>query len=345
MRQAIGLETPGGADWAGIHGQQYALLQHRVTVRVAIHVVAFALVAAALHATLSIVFLGVWGAALAVALGAAARADLSLCDADNRQVSCREMKRTRWLTAVKAGVWAVATVACAIVAPLTATQLLWTVCAVLVLASTASRYSAPLSSIAFAAVVGLGGVLAGLVTFDWTLACIAALTTFLASFGIVESARVAVSARMAEQAMQEKSEVVSMLLREFAEGQADWLWQVDTRRRLQAVSPRFAFALGKDPREAEGQSFLQLISGEGWKTGHFPQSLHELADRLKRKENFSNLMVTRLGRGTSAMVGAFGHADHRRGGQLPGLPRGRVRRHRTARNLRRRSNISRATTR
>jgi len=82
-----------------------------------------------------------------------------------------------------------------------------------------------------------------------------------------------------------------MLLREFEEGQADWLWQIDPRRRLKSVSPRFAFSLGKQPSEIEGESFLQLISGDGWKTGRFPPSLHELADKLKRKKNFSNLVV------------------------------------------------------
>jgi diguanylate cyclase (GGDEF)-like protein/PAS domain S-box-containing protein len=117
------------------------------------------------------------------------------------------------------------------------------------------------------------------------------MTTLLAIFGVIESARIRVAARLAESAMQEKSEVVSMLLREFEEGQADWLWQIDPRRRLKSVSPRFAFSLGKQPSEIEGESFLQLISGDGWKTGRFPPSLHELADKLKRKKNFSNLVV------------------------------------------------------
>ena len=31
------------------------------------------------------------------------------------------------------------------------------------------------------------------------------------------------------------------------EGEADWLWQVDTNRRVRSASPRFAYALGRDP--------------------------------------------------------------------------------------------------
>ncbi len=291
VRQAIGLDTPNGADWAAIHGPQYALLQNRIAMRVAVHLIAFVLVVGALLGSLPIALLGVWGFLLAVSVGAATHADLSLRNADNRPVSAKGMERHARFTAGKAAVWAAGIVICALVADVRSTELVWAVAAMLVLASTASRYSAPLSSIVFAGVMGMGGLAAGLLTLNWPLAAVAVLTTLMASFGTIESARIAVAARLAELAMQEKSEVVSMLLREFEEGKADWLWQIDTRRRLKAVSPRFAFALGKEPREIEGQSFLQLISGDGWKTGQFPHSLHELAERLKRKENFSDLVV------------------------------------------------------
>lgn len=104
-------------------------------------------------------------------------------------------------------------------------------------------------------------------------------------------AGVFLTARIAEAAMAEKSEVVSMLLREFEEGEADWLWQIDPSRRVRSASPRFAFALGMSPEEIEGKPFIQLIAGEAWDTGQFPSSLHDLAERLKRRESFSNLLV------------------------------------------------------
>jgi diguanylate cyclase (GGDEF)-like protein/PAS domain S-box-containing protein len=91
--------------------------------------------------------------------------------------------------------------------------------------------------------------------------------------------------------MAEKNEVVSLLLREFEEGEADWLWQVDASRRVRSISPRFAFALGIAPDQIDGKPFIQLIAGEAWDTGQFPSSLHDLAERLKRRESFSNLLV------------------------------------------------------
>ena len=89
----------------------------------------------------------------------------------------------------------------------------------------------------------------------------------------------------------EHDKTVSLLLREFEDAGADWLWQIDTQRRIAAPSPRFAHAIGRTGEELAGCSFLQLLAGEQWETGKFPQALHELANRLNRKESFSNLLV------------------------------------------------------
>ena len=96
---------------------------------------------------------------------------------------------------------------------------------------------------------------------------------------------------MSSNVLQEKSETVSLLLREFEDSGADWLWQTDTSRCAIHVSPRFAFALGLSPNEANGQPLLKLIAGDAWETGKYPSSLHDLAERLKRREPFSNLIL------------------------------------------------------
>ena len=290
-RQVIGLEAPEGSDWGVVHGQQYALLQERVKVRIGLHLTSFLLVAVTLYGSLPTVVLGLWGLALLVAVGFASRSDLGLGDADNRFIELAEMKSHAMATGTKGAVWSAGMLACAWLADPASVVLVWAVVAMLVVASSASRFGAPLSSITFTLGAGVGGLAASLITAQYGLAVVVLMTTLLAIFGVIESARIRVAARLAESAMQEKSEVVSMLLREFEEGQADWLWQIDPRRRLKSVSPRFAFSLGMEPGQIEGQSFLQLISGDGWKTGRFPPSLHELADKLKRKKNFSNLVV------------------------------------------------------
>jgi diguanylate cyclase (GGDEF)-like protein len=91
--------------------------------------------------------------------------------------------------------------------------------------------------------------------------------------------------------LAEKSEVVSLLLREFEEGGSDWLWQTDALRRISGVSSRFAETLGMQPSQMEGASLVQILAGSGWADGRFAAGLHSLADHLKRRESFSNLAL------------------------------------------------------
>jgi diguanylate cyclase (GGDEF)-like protein len=91
--------------------------------------------------------------------------------------------------------------------------------------------------------------------------------------------------------LAEKSEVVSLLLREYEVGGSDWLWQTDTLRRISGVSSRFAETLGVAPAQLEGVSLVQILAGSGWDNGRFAAGLHNLADHLKRRESFSNLVL------------------------------------------------------
>lgn len=91
--------------------------------------------------------------------------------------------------------------------------------------------------------------------------------------------------------LEEKSEVVSLLLREYEDGASDWLWQTDVNRRLNGVSARFAESLGREPAQLEGMLLVQLLAGKAWESGSFDAGLHGLADHLKRRESFSNLVL------------------------------------------------------
>lgn len=115
--------------------------------------------------------------------------------------------------------------------------------------------------------------------------------TVLLILGSLRSAHASILYEMSATVLQEKSETVSLLLREFEDSGADWLWQTDTSRCAIHVSPRFAYALGISPAEANGQPLLKLIAGDAWETGKYPTNLHDLAERLKRREPFSNLIL------------------------------------------------------
>jgi diguanylate cyclase (GGDEF)-like protein len=72
---------------------------------------------------------------------------------------------------------------------------------------------------------------------------------------------------------------------------SDWSWQIDENKNLIAVSPRLAHLLKDEPRALEGRSFLQILAGESWETGNFPAALRTLADKIKQRGPFAELIL------------------------------------------------------
>jgi diguanylate cyclase (GGDEF)-like protein/PAS domain S-box-containing protein len=140
-------------------------------------------------------------------------------------------------------------------------------------------------------ILGLGATLSLGIEGQWQAMGGVILFTIASLVATVQVRMIFLKARLAEAAVVEKEAVVSLLLREFEENEADWLWEIDPVRRLRGVSPRFAFALGRSQAEIEGQPFLEIVAGSKWANGQFPPSLHDLAERLKARENFSNMLV------------------------------------------------------
>ena len=94
-----------------------------------------------------------------------------------------------------------------------------------------------------------------------------------------------------EFVLQEKSEVVSLLLREYEDSGGDWMWQTDASRCLTHVSPRFAVAIGVEPQALETKPLLQILAGDAWEGGNFSAGLRDLSEKLKNRESFSDLVL------------------------------------------------------
>ena len=151
--------------------------------------------------------------------------------------------------------------------------------------------AAPIGIVCFLVILGVGAMIHLALVGAWLAVVATLLFVIVALLGTVEMGRTFLTARLAEATIAEKEQVVSLLLREFEENEADWLWEVDVARRLRSVSPRFAFALGRPQVEVEGMPLLELVAGRSWESGQFPQSLHDLAEQLRNRENFSNMLV------------------------------------------------------
>ena len=290
-RQVLGIADAGSAEWSRLRGFQYSQLTRYTIPRIALHALAAAMTLRIFQIMVPLAALIGWFAALGGALVAGIALDTSLADAERRSMKQREFIRQGMSAGVIAAMWAVALLCFPSVAGGGERLALWSLVALLILSASMSPASAPFNTVIFALIVGAAGALSFTLGGQYELAVFAMIYTGIAVFGTVRVARTYLVARTAEAGMAEKSEVVSMLLREFEESEADWLWQVDTARRVRSASPRFAFALGRDPAKVDGVSFIELIAGDAWESGQFPPSLHDLAERLKHRDSFANVLV------------------------------------------------------
>lgn len=287
----LGLSEHTDTEWARIRGLQYASLAHGTTPRLLTHSLAGIATAMLLLNHIPLVGIAIWAVLLAASLHFMAKVDRSLVDADRRRMSNVEVKRQSMGSIANAMIWVIPIAVAGVFADMTVQLKLWTVLAMLLTASAILIPAVPMSTILLTLIIGGAAIAQFLLNKAFDMAGVSFAFVAVILIGTVESARRYVLTKSAEAEMVERNEVVSLLLREFEEGEADWLWQIDTSRRARSVSPRFAFALGRDARSAEGLSIIELIAGSAWQTGQFPSSLHDLAERLKRRESFSNLLV------------------------------------------------------
>lgn len=287
----LGLSEKGDIDWQRLRGLQYAALSRLTYYRALVHAVLGIFVAQMFVPYVSAIWLGVWVLALGAVHIRGVMVDRSLADADQRRVSRSEFTQHAVTSIASALLWAVPMI---FFAPYGSTEDVAALFIVVMLLLSLSVYfytTSPISILLFSGILCVAAIIQPVVAGQWNLVGAVVLFLIATIIGTVQVGRTYLTARIAEDMIVEKEEVVSLLLREFEENEADWLWEVDPQRRVRSVSPRFAFALNVNDREAEGRPLLELIAGERWKSGDFPASLHDLAERLRNRENFSNLIV------------------------------------------------------
>ena len=168
---------------------------------------------------------------------------------------------------------------------------IWTIMSLLMAASALFLYVMPVSTLIFITIISVSAVyvLARMQAYVMVLAVILYALALMAT--CLQNARNFVKFRISKEGLDEKGEVVRLLLREFEESGADWLWEVNSTRRIVSAGKRLAYALNRDVTDIEGKSLIELLAGDGWETGNVSSSLRDLAEKLKRRESFSNLLV------------------------------------------------------
>lgn len=102
------------------------------------------------------------------------------------------------------------------------------------------------------------------------------------------SGRAALRRRWAEAALDEETNLVSLLLCEFEENGADWLWQIDVRKRLVEPGARLAQAFGEPVEALHERSLIDALAA-GWRShGGYPPELRALLDLLDARASFKD---------------------------------------------------------
>ena len=287
----LGLANKTGADWGRLRGLQYNGLERLSFQRIYANAVLALVLVYVLGPSTGPLPLLAWLCLQAGIQYNGRRIDMALADVANRGMTHDEFRRQGISATAAALVWLIPLYAFADPARTDEFLALFAIYGLLMAGSVYLFATLPFSIMLFISTIGFGAAGYLMASQMWNAAMGIVLFTLSGLVGTIEVGRVYLKARLAEAAAMEKEAVVSLLLREFEENEADWLWELDTGRRLRSVSPRFAFALGRKQAEVEGMPFIDLVAGPDWESGRFAAGLRELAERLRAREHFSNLLV------------------------------------------------------
>ncbi|MEW4448459.1 EAL domain-containing protein [Qipengyuania sp. JC766] len=287
----LGFSAPKSGDESSLRTMQYQQFAKSGLLRILLQALGAVLTAWACFKITGPLLIGVWSVLLVAAIAFGLRNTKKLGEIEFRSVERSDVRRQLSTMIVTSFVWCMPIIAISIMGSASDLALVWGIVACLMVAAALFQPFAPLSTIVFASLTGLVGTGCAVYLQRFDIALLFLTFASIVTVGALKHGRTFMVAHLARVGVAEQEEVVSMLLREFEENQADWLWQIDVSRRIRSVSPRFAYALGRLPEQVEGQPFLQQIAGESWESGEFSPTLRDLAERIKSRENFSNLIV------------------------------------------------------
>ncbi|WP_414900069.1 putative bifunctional diguanylate cyclase/phosphodiesterase [Sphingomonas flavalba] len=288
-RLLFGFADSGTADFSSVRAAQIAAVNRFTLLRLTGELTAALLLVLLLAHSAPIVTLGLWFGVAALVSVATVFNRLKMRDAAAENATPGDLHRETLQSIALGLVWAVPPVLFSGIGGIEQQISLWTIYFALMVGTTLLLSPLPLGAISFLLLVGGSNALAMWKAGMPMASSVGASFTLMLVGACLANGRAFISHRTTTRALVEKDEVVSLLLREFEDGDADWLWQIDASKSLTHVSPRLAYALGEEAMALEGRPFLQMLAGDSWETGNFSAPLRIFAEKLKKREAFSNL--------------------------------------------------------
>jgi diguanylate cyclase (GGDEF)-like protein/PAS domain S-box-containing protein len=291
-RALLGLYDPADTtDWAPIRAAQLNAGSQLAVFLFGANLVGAALVFLILAPIAPLWALASWGAVTAAVGAAITFRRLASRGRTSNTATLSDVRDTVLEGIALAAVWSVPPLAFGVKADANVALGLWIVLSVLMTASAVAMAALPLATLSFLGILGTSIAVMLLILTGPLLAAAALLFTVLLMLGCFVRGKSLVVIRAGEISLAERDETVSLLLREFEENSADWLWETDAQRRIVRASPRFAHSVGLDPLAVNGMPFLQVLAGPTWEAGNFAAGLRTLADKLKGREAFRDLLL------------------------------------------------------
>lgn len=292
VRALLGLHDPADTtDWGPIRAAQLNAGSKLALLMLAANLLGAALVTLNLAHLVPTWQLASWGALVAAVSVAVAFRRLSARHRIEKIASVRDVRATLLDGIALGAVWGIAPLLFGPQADAPAALGLWIILSVLMAAAAVAMAALPLATITFMTLLG-GSLATWLMLGDsFAMAAAAAVFAILSIISCYARGKALVVIRANEIALHERDETVSLLLREFEDKAADWLWEIDAQRRVSRANPRFAVSLGVDPKTINGMPFLQVLAGPAWESGNFAAGLRDMAEKLKRREPFRDLLL------------------------------------------------------
>ena len=287
----LGLAEPKDADWGRVRAEQINVIQRLAPLRLIVNLLVITGVTMALHQRVPLLLLGSWAVGLALLSASCSFHKLRNRTWHQQTATLSELHReTLWSTAIAIG-WSIAPLVFGKYCGPAELMLVWAAVTTMMAAAAFGLSAAPLATAFYLLVLGTS---VSVMAWNLHLPLVAgagALFSIGLTGGALFAGRTFVIHEAAGLALAEKTEVVSLLLREFDDSGGDWMWQTDASKCLTHVSSRFAFALGVDTETLETKPLLQILAGDAWEAGNFSAGLRELAEKLKKRESFSDLIL------------------------------------------------------
>jgi diguanylate cyclase (GGDEF)-like protein len=287
----LGLRDSGDAYWGNIRAWQIGVIAERAIARFGFSIIGGGITVAALFGT-SAAWIGwAWYALILAVSGFLAAPHIRRKNSHLLSATRSELNGSAFGIVLASLSWSALPIALGLNGDPSHALIAWTGGTAMMAGATFTFSSVPLFTSILIATLGfalaammfmLAMPFIGVIALFYTVGLIAAC---------LKIGRTAILHKVNEFVLQEKSEVVSLLLREYEDSGGDWMWQTDASRCLTHVSPRFAIALGVEPQALEAKPLLQILAGDAWEAGNFSSGLRDLSEKLKNRESFSDLIL------------------------------------------------------